>query len=602
MQGYFIQVSFEDGTEVSAYAAYDGTWYYFYTDRRFRFTLNSTGGVDIQQYQPIGSNMAWYDINIITAVKVEQFDPDNAGGGGEVPQDVYTKEEVDKLIADAVGEIESSIPDLVAKAVNDALQNIQEQITDMVNNAVNAAIAGLGDIYVKKSGDTMSGALYVRNSDGRYSVVSSTEITVFGAENNVFMNPASGLGITTASGGWKGYINSGGAFRTYSGSSYTDYSADKIAQVNVASLQFLYNNVASAILWNTGTKEFRMYDGGRLSAQDTPRGTSGNTSYLSGDGMEIKGNVDISGTNQIYQPHVRLHYGNSTTGTAQLDMFPQTNGANIQTNGLFSMLYAPGDGNIRGITITPSDINFQISSGNVTVSEIINASGATDFVQAKQVTIMDSSGIAVGSITGANGGITLTGNQINFSYSGGTTNIKYIVDNLGSGGGGSGGGDIANVSQINIVDSDGTLIGRISGSTGNGLQISSAGAYPISIHTGSNYQSRIFMSGGNMTLSTGGQAGQAINISDYITNNRTATLGTYASASIMNYEAAIVGNQVLDFCNNILVLINNILEQQGQQFTMPSALSSSNQNSFGLKMSNIQANTQLGANRMNYIG
>lgn len=180
MQGYFIQVTFDDGTEVSAYAAYDGTWYYFYTDRRFRFTLTSTGAVEIQQYQPIGSNMAWYDINIITGVNVEQFDPDNAGGGtGPVPEDVYTKKEVDQIVADAV-------------------QQVLETIAD---------------IYVKKSGDTMTGSLRVQNAAGQYSLIAATECTVFGENNNVFMNPKTGFGVTTSKGQYKGRLDENGWYR-----------------------------------------------------------------------------------------------------------------------------------------------------------------------------------------------------------------------------------------------------------------------------------------------------------------------------------------------------------------------------------------------------
>lgn len=182
LKGYFIQATFEDGTEISAYAAYDGTWYYFYTDRRFRFTLTSAGAVDIQQYQPIGSNMAWYDIDIITAVSVEQFDPDNSGGGGTIPDDVYTKEEVQQLIAEAVAEVEAQIPDLVEQAVQEALD-------------------GLDDRYVLKAGDTMTGPLLIRHADGdRYIQLAADNLVLSTYNGSYSILSRGSLNLSSANG------------------------------------------------------------------------------------------------------------------------------------------------------------------------------------------------------------------------------------------------------------------------------------------------------------------------------------------------------------------------------------------------------------------
>ena len=203
LKGYFIQATFEDGTEVSAYAAYDGTWYYFYTDRRFRFTLTSAGAVDIQQYQPIGSNMAWYDINIITAVSVEQFDPDNSGGGGAVPEDVYTKEEVNQLIAAAVQEVEKQIPDLVAQAVQ-------------------AALDGLDDRYVLKAGDTMTGALTI-NENGERTTINGHQIYMYSADNvnTVFIYSSNNAGVVSLRNNNRESSNLyANAFDMYSGEQY----------------------------------------------------------------------------------------------------------------------------------------------------------------------------------------------------------------------------------------------------------------------------------------------------------------------------------------------------------------------------------------------
>lgn len=635
LKGYFIQATFEDGTEVSAYAAYDGTWYYFYTDRRFRFTLTSTGAVDIQQYQPIGSNMAWYDIDIITAVSVEQFDPDNSGGGGTIPDDVYTKEEVQQLIAEAVAEVEAQIPDLVAQAVQEA-------------------IGGLDDRYVLKAGDTMTGSLRVQNTAGRYSVLSATSCTVFGEENNVFMNPSTGFGVTTASGQYKGRLDQEGYYRcnpagdssvrvivNYNGATWYQnnkvvtniYYSNNHGTINLRDTQsddtyflvgstqinmYVNNSLRAQIRTSENDGNFIAYDDdgnntwympAQISAW-TGGGTSQSLITPGADGISFNKTVQVpSSASFLVSGQCRYggsfinRYGNSYSVEFNDTTYGTLNALNTLT---FSSNYDvaiyrnAGSGNVRGMLVTSSDILLQIAAGSTWVSDIINSSGATDFLQVRQITFKDSRGNNVGTIVGNPGSISITSNNLQFTDRSNSTTLSYIMSNLG--GGGSGGGDIANVTQINIVDESGTLIGTIRGSTGSGLQISSAGSYPVSIRTGSTYQSSLFMSGGNMTLSTGGTAGQNIYISDAITDNRIASLGTYASASIMNYEAAIVGNQVLDFCNNILVLINNILEQQGDQFPMPSALSATKQNSFGLKMSNIQANTQLGASRMNYIG
>lgn len=635
MQGYFIQVTFDDGTEVSAYAAYDGTWYYFYTDRRFRFTLTDAGAVDIQQYQPIGSNMAWYDINIITAVNVEQFDPDNAGGGtGPVPEDVYTKQEVDQMIADAV-----------------------QQVLDTI-----------ADIYVKKSGDTMTGQLKLVYGDSTMSV-SSAGIRVWDtADQNKLGNMTISVNLGP------GYINLFNDTHDYMASVHANNKIVHLSRYNPETNGYTYESRMTGTFWmlnDIDNQSMPIYlgyndNGAFLYIRDPDNSCY---TYISNDDMQMKNNnssriwirntsdegafisYDDEGNNTWYQPHQISAWTNG--GTSQSLITPGASAISFNKtvqvpagqsflvsgqcrySGMYMNVYGysydiryndttfstlrggvntftiesgydmnvirtVGGGNIRGLLITSSDILMQIAAGSTWVSDIINSSGATDFLQVRQITFKDSNGNSVGTIVGNPGSISMTSNNLQFTDSNNSTTLSYIMSNLG--GGGSGGGDIANVTQINIVDSNGTLIGTISGSTGSGLQIASAGAYPVSIHTGSTYQSRLFMSGGNMTLNTGGQSGQYIWIKDAITNNQSASLGTYASASIMNYEAAIVGNQVLDFCNNIIVLINNILEQQGDQFPMPNALSATKQNSFGLKMSNIQANTQLGASRMNYIG
>lgn len=509
LKGYFIQATFEDGAEVSAYAAYDGTWYYFYTDRRFRFTLTSAGAVDIQQYQPIGSNMAWYDIDIITAVSVEQFDPDNSGGGTDpVPEDVYTKKEVDQLIAAAVEEVESQIPDLVAQAVQEALD-------------------GLDGRYVRKTGDTMTGTLRVQNAAGQYSVLAATECTVFGTDNNVFMNPRTGFGVTTSSGQYKGRLDQDGYYRcnppgdssarvvvNYNGATW--YQANKVV-TNI----YYSNNHGTINLRDTqsddtyflvGSTQLNMYVNNSIRAQVRTSETDGNFIAYDDDGNNtwymptqisawtnggtsqslITPGADVISFNRAIQVPADSsflvsgqcryggsfinRYGNSYSVEFNDTTYGTLNALNTLT---FSSNYDvaiyrnAGSGNVRGMLVTNSDILLQIAAGSTWVSDIINSSGATDFLQVRQITFKDSNGNNVGTIVGNPGSISMTSNNLQFTDIGNSTTLSYIMDNLGGGGGGS--GSIERVHQITFVDSDGNVSGTIYGNAPNSLTMTGGG-------------------------------------------------------------------------------------------------------------------------------
>lgn len=277
LKGYFIQATFEDGTEVSAYAAYDGTWYYFYTDRRFRFTLTSTGAVDIQQYQPIGSNMAWYDIDIITAVSVEQFDPDNSGGGGgTIPEDVYTKEEVQQLIAEAVAEVEAQIPDLVAQAVQDALD-------------------GLDDRYVLKAGDTMTGQLKLVYGNSTMSVA-STGIRVWDTTDQ---NNLGNSTIRVNLGG--GYLNLFNSTHDYQASVHANNKIMFLARYNPETNRYTYESRMTNNFWllndiDNGTQPVYLGyndNGSFLYIRDPDNSCY---TYISNDDMQMK----VGSSNRIW--------------------------------------------------------------------------------------------------------------------------------------------------------------------------------------------------------------------------------------------------------------------------------------------------------------
>lgn len=588
LKGYFIQATFEDGTEVSAYAAYDGTWYYFYTDRRFRFTLTSAGAVDIQQYQPIGSNMAWYDIDIITAVSVEQFDPDNSGGGGAIPDDVYTKEEVQQLIAEAVAEVEAQIPDLVAQAVQEALD-------------------GLDDRYVRKTGDTMTGSLRVQNPAGRYSVLSATECTVFGEENNVFMNPSTGFGVTTASGQYKGRLDQEGYYRcnpagdssvrvivNYNGATWYQnnkvvtniYYSNNHGTINLRDTQsddtyflvgstqlnmYVNNNIRAQVRTSENDGNFIAYDSNgnntwyqptQISAW-TNGGTSQSLITPGADGISFNKTVQVpSSASFLVSGQCRYggsfinRYGNSYSVEFNDTTYGTLNALNTLT---FSSNYDvaiyrnAGSGNVRGMLVTSSDILLQIAAGSTWVSDIINSSGATDFLQVRQITFKDSGGNNVGTIVGNPGSISMTSNNLQFTDSSNSTTLSYIMENLGGGGGGS--GSIERVHQITFVDSNGNVSGTIYGNAPNSL-IMTGGGCTFMLDSGS-----IWMTTSGVASGLSGQ----IFIRDELVQGKLANIYTQYAAlpayitSMLSDSATPSGTTIDIYSPGVIDAINDVI-------------------------------------------
>lgn len=589
LKGYFIQATFEDGTEVSAYAAYDGTWYYFYTDRRFRFTLTSTGAVDIQQYQPIGSNMAWYDIDIITAVSVEQFDPDNSGGGtGPVPEDVYTKEEVNQLIAEAVKEVEKQIPDLVAQAVQEALD-------------------GLDDRYVLKTGDTMTGTLRVQNAAGQYSVLAATECTVFGEENNVFMNPATGFGVTTASGQYKGRLDQEGYYRcnpagdssvrvivNYNGATWYQnnkvvtniYYSNNHGTINLRDTQsddtyflvgstqlnmYVNNSIRAQVRTSENDGNFIAYDSNGNNTWYQPTQISAWTNGGTSQSLITPGADVISFNKAIQVPagssflvSGQCRYGGGFINCYSSSYSVQFNDTTYGTlSALKTLTFSSnydvaiyrnaGSGNVRGMLVTNSDILLQIAAGSTWVSDIINSSGATDFLQVRQITFKDSGGNSVGTIVGNPGSISMTSNNLQFTDSSNSTTLSYIMENLGGGGGGS--GSIERVHQITFVDSDGNVSGTISGNAPNSL-IMTGGGCTFMLDSGS-----IWMTTSGVASGLSGQ----IFIRDELVQGKLANIYTQYAAlpayitSMLSDSATPSGTTINIYSLGVIDAINDVI-------------------------------------------
>lgn len=476
LKGYFIQATFEDGTEVSAYAAYDGTWYYFYTDRRFRFTLTNTGAVDIQQYQPIGSNMAWYDINIITAVSVEQFDPDNSGGGGAIPDDVYTKEEVQQLIAAAVEEVESQIPDLVAQAVQEALE-------------------GLDDRYVRKTGDTMTGTLRVQNATGQYSVLAATECTVFGTDNNVFMNPKTGFGVTTSSGQYKGRLDQDGYYQcnpagdssarvvvNYNGATW--YQANKVVTniyysnnhgtINLRDTQsddtyFLVGSTQLNMYVNNGLRaqirasendgNFIAYDSSGNNTWYMPAQISAWTSGGTSQSLITPGADTISFNKTVQVPSSASFLVSGACRYAGTYMNRYGDYWDMQFNDYSSFGWTTGQLNVNSINFTlyyPNSGGYRtiFNAGSIQVNAGSSGTFPSITINARNGSVnTTNSSLNLGPASSNIYSTSISGLGINFTDASNNTTLAYIMNNLGGSGGG-GGGTSDYGPQISRLDSN----------------------------------------------------------------------------------------------------------------------------------------------------
>lgn len=101
-----ITVSFEDGSIFNGFAsslAKNGeTTYYFDIDKPFRVQVSEDGSITLQQYK--NTNGSWYNINIIKKVEIT---PISGGGGGDVTieylqKNYYSKTEIDETLKEYV--------------------------------------------------------------------------------------------------------------------------------------------------------------------------------------------------------------------------------------------------------------------------------------------------------------------------------------------------------------------------------------------------------------------------------------------------------------------------------------------------------------------
>ena len=141
-----ITVTFENGGvfngSANSFTLDNLITYYFTIDKNYRVQVNaSTMAIELQEYQ--NTNGAWYGIDIITAVSVQEVQGGGTGGGDVtkeyLEQNYYNKNETD-------------------------------------------------DRYVLKTGDTMTGTLNITNSDGYKAIFSANSWFIINPDNDVLLN------------------------------------------------------------------------------------------------------------------------------------------------------------------------------------------------------------------------------------------------------------------------------------------------------------------------------------------------------------------------------------------------------------------------------
>ena len=160
-----ITVTFENGGvfngSANSFTLDNLITYYFAIDKNYRVQVNAnTMAIELQEYQ--NTNGAWYGIDIITAISVQEVQGGGSGSGGVtkeyLEENYYSKAQVDQI----------------------AGRFYTKDETD--------------ERYVRKTGDTMSGSLTF-DYDNYSLVISSDTITISGETTRLFQVYRNNLNI-----------------------------------------------------------------------------------------------------------------------------------------------------------------------------------------------------------------------------------------------------------------------------------------------------------------------------------------------------------------------------------------------------------------------
>lgn len=175
-----ITVTFENGGvfngSANSFTLDNLITYYFTIDKNYRVQVNAnTMAIELQEYQ--NTNGAWYGINIITAVSVQEAQGDVTKEYLE--EHYYNKTEVDSKI--------SSIPGSdVTKEYLEKNYYSKAQVDQIAGRFYTKDEAD--GRYVRKAGDTMTGPLNITNSAGYKAKFEANSWTIFDPENVTLLN------------------------------------------------------------------------------------------------------------------------------------------------------------------------------------------------------------------------------------------------------------------------------------------------------------------------------------------------------------------------------------------------------------------------------
>src|SRR5699024_10091865 len=177
--------------------------YYFTIDKNYRVQVNAdTMAIELQEYQ--NTNGAWYGIDIITAVSVQDAQGDVTTAYLEA--NYYNNTEVDSKISAIPSsdvtkdylkenyynkaEVDSKISAIPGSDVTKAWidQNYYSKVQiDQRLTAYWSKMEADGR-YVRKAGDTMTGPLIITNSEGYKAAFEANSWTIYNTEGIATLN------------------------------------------------------------------------------------------------------------------------------------------------------------------------------------------------------------------------------------------------------------------------------------------------------------------------------------------------------------------------------------------------------------------------------
>lgn len=177
-----ITVTFENGGvfngSANSFTLDNIITYYFTIDKNYRVQVNaSTMAIELQEYQ--NTNGAWYGIDTITAVSVQEVQASGDVTKEYLEENYYNKTEVDAKISAIPGS--DVTKEWIAQNYYSKPQ-IDQRLTAYWSKSE------ADGRFVLKTGDTMTGPLIITNSEGYKSAFEANSWTIYNTEGVANLN------------------------------------------------------------------------------------------------------------------------------------------------------------------------------------------------------------------------------------------------------------------------------------------------------------------------------------------------------------------------------------------------------------------------------